>query len=102
MQLPAVPLFRLLGGRKRIEPALPTQSVAHLRHKAALLVLPAFRVRKSPDCCSDFIRWRKLVASQELEPGHAGKARGVLLGVEIPDAFKVQKGRRHTPRRRHG
>ena len=97
-----VPLFRLLGGRKRIKPTLPTQPVAHLRHKTALFALPAFRVRESPDCRSDFIQGRKLAISQELEPGHAGKALGVLFGVEIPGAFKVQKGRRHTPRRRRG
>ena len=68
-QLQAMPLFRLFGGRKRIEPALPAQPVAHLRHKAALFALPAFRVRKAPDGGSDFIQGRKLTAPQELEPG---------------------------------
>ena len=95
-------LNRLFGGRQRIEPALPAQPVAHLRDKAALFALPAFRSREALEGGADFMHGRELPAPQKLEPGRSGEALGFLFGVQVPDTFKIRNGRRHTPRRRRG
>ena len=90
----------LTGRPHRIEPALSAQPVAHLRHKAALFALPAFRGGKASNGGMKFSQRGQFPASQELEPGQTREALGLLFGVHGPGEFKIGKRRRHTPRSR--